>query len=101
NPYSRVYWGRYDCEAKGYSLLEAKDRKASLKDIPDKAFPKPGKMPGIPESTDGATITPPTPPPPGKEGAGKEGAGKEGSGKEAPAKGAPGKETPAKEAPAK
>lgn len=63
NPYSNQYWGRYDLEQKGYSLLAEKDRKKSLKDIPESAFPKPGKMPEIPESNDGATIpVPPAPP---------------------------------------
>lgn len=53
NPYRKVYWGRFDLEAKGdnvYSELAPKDRKKSLKDIPDKAFPKPGKMPTVPET---------------------------------------------------
>ena len=58
NPYSSVYWGRYDCEEKGYSLLAEKDRKADLKEIPEKAFPKPGEMPEIPESTDGEKMLP-------------------------------------------
>jgi hypothetical protein len=63
NPYQRSYWGRYDLQAKGYSLLEPKDRKEKLADIPESAFPKPGAMPADPESTDGSTIpTPPTPP---------------------------------------
>lgn len=59
NPYTSVYWGRLDLEAKGdnkYSLLEMKDRKKELKDIPESAFPEPGKMPAIPESKDGAAI---------------------------------------------
>ncbi len=64
NPYKRVYWGRYDCEEKGYSLLAEKDRKPNLKDIAEEAFPKPAKMPPIPDSTDGETITPPGPPAP-------------------------------------
>jgi hypothetical protein len=53
NPYRKVYWGRYDLKAKGYSHLAEKDQKGELKDIPDSAFPKPGEMPAIPES-DGA-----------------------------------------------
>lgn len=53
NPYSQVYWGRYDTKAEGYSMLDEKDRKKDLKDIPDSAFPKPGEMPAIPESKDG------------------------------------------------
>ena len=63
NPYKRAYWGRYDLEAKGYSLLAEKDRKEKLADIPESAFPKPGAMPADPDSTDGSTIpVPPTPP---------------------------------------
>jgi hypothetical protein len=58
NPYSSQYWGRYDMEAKGYSLLAEKDRKKNLKDIPEEAFPKPAEMPAIPESTDGEKIPP-------------------------------------------
>ena len=56
NPYARVYWGRYDLKAGGYSLLAEKDRKEQLKDIPDSAFPKPGEMPTIPESADNEKI---------------------------------------------
>ncbi len=52
NPYARVYWGRYDLTEKGYSQLADADRKEQLKDIPESAFPKPGEMPAIPESTD-------------------------------------------------
>lgn len=50
NPYTSVYWGRYDLEEKGYSMLEEKDRKKELSAIDEKAFPKPGAMPVIPES---------------------------------------------------
>ena len=63
NPQRQVYWGRLDTEAKGdekYSLLEDKDRKKELKDIPEKAFPKPAKMPKVPDAKDDITIeTPP------------------------------------------
>src|SRR5262245_5824175 len=45
NPTSGNYWGRYDTQEKGYSLLAEKDRKAKLSDIPESAFPKPGPMP--------------------------------------------------------
>lgn len=58
NPVRRVYWGRYDLEEKGYSLLDEKDRKEKLEDIPEKAFPKPGKMPEIPDSEDGERMLP-------------------------------------------
>ena len=63
NPYSQQYWGRYDLEQKGYSLLAPEDCKGKLSDIPETAFPKPAAMPGIPESTDGEKIpVPPAPP---------------------------------------
>lgn len=52
NPTSRTYWGRYDLEKKGYSMLAEKDRKGKLEDIPESAFPKPGEMPPIPGSKD-------------------------------------------------
>ncbi len=61
NPHTSAYWGRLDLQAKGenkYSLLEKKDRKKELKDIPESAFPEPGKMPAIPDSKDGASIDP-------------------------------------------
>ena len=58
NPTRKVYWGRYDLEKKGYSMLDEKDRKGKLEDIPESAFPAPGKMPAIPESEDGATVPP-------------------------------------------
>jgi len=58
NPVRRVYWGRYDVEAKGYSELAEKDRKENLKDIPESAFPEPAAMPAIPESKDGEKMLP-------------------------------------------
>jgi|GEM_PF-1259683 len=58
NPVSQYYWGRYDLDEKGYSLLAEKDRKKDLKDIPEKAFPKPGEMPAIPGSEDGERMLP-------------------------------------------
>lgn len=61
NPYKQTYWGRYDLESKGYSMLEEKDRKGKLTDIPEEAFPEPGKMPAIPEAEDDVSIeVPPT-----------------------------------------
>jgi hypothetical protein len=62
NPVSQVYWGRYEIGSKGdkrYSLLAEKDRKKDLKDIPESAFPKPGKMPTIPGAKDEVAIEPP------------------------------------------
>lgn len=54
NPHKRAWWGRYDLETGGYSLLKEQDRKAELSDIPEHAFPKPGKMPA--EETGGAIM---------------------------------------------
>lgn len=66
NPYKRQYWGRYDLQAEGenvYSELKPEDRKSTLNEIPEEAFPKPAKMPTIPETEDGlAMLTPPAPP---------------------------------------
>jgi hypothetical protein len=62
NPYSKVYWGRFDTQGKEgeqYSMLAEKDRKEQLKDIPETAFPKPGPMPTIPDAKDNAAIEPP------------------------------------------
>ena len=58
NPVKRVYWGRYDVEKKGYSMLKPEDRKEKLDDIPQSAFPEPSKMPPIPESEDDVAIEP-------------------------------------------
>lgn len=61
NPRKRVYWGRFDLEGqpgKQYSLLKNEDRKESLDDIPEKAFPAPAAMPVIPESKDNTQIQP-------------------------------------------
>ena len=61
NPRRRVYWGRFDLEGKPgeqYSLLKKADQKENLDDIPEEAFPKPGKMPVIPDSEDMVPIEP-------------------------------------------
>lgn len=71
NPYKKVYWGRCPSQTNGteaYSLLAEADRRENLEDIPEKAFPKPGKMPAIPESQDGAEVDlPPDDLPPNAE----------------------------------
>jgi hypothetical protein len=70
NPHRRLYWGRLDLEAKDenkYSILAEKDRKKELSDIPEEAFPKPGKLPPIPGSKDGVAMEAPTDGPPKKE----------------------------------
>jgi hypothetical protein len=61
NPVRRVYWGRYDLKAGGYSMLEEKDRSGDLESIPESAFPAPGEMPVIPDSEDGERIERPDP----------------------------------------
>jgi hypothetical protein len=61
NPYDKTYWGRYDLEAKGYSLLARKDQGERLARIPESAFPKPGEMPPIPGAQDDTKVArPPT-----------------------------------------
>ena len=66
NPYTSSYWGRFDLQGKPgqqYSLLAEKDRKSSLAEIPESAFPAPGAMPAIPGIKNGKAIeTPPAPP---------------------------------------
>jgi hypothetical protein len=77
NPHRQYYWGRYDLQNKGYSLLAEADRKGSVKDIPESAFPAPGKMPAIPAGVDGGkeiaakgnTLIEPPPAPPVAAGA--------------------------------
>jgi len=59
NPYKKVYWGRCPTHCGGtpqYSELAEKDRKGELGEISESAFPPPGKMAPMPESTDGATM---------------------------------------------
>ncbi len=62
NPAKRVYWGRYDLESKGYSLLAQKDRAEKLTSISERAFPKPGAMPAVPEAKDLQMQPPPAVP---------------------------------------
>jgi hypothetical protein len=61
------YWGRYDLEAKGYSLLEPSARKENLDDIPATAFPAPAPVEriAIPVEDGGPKVMmtkPPSPP---------------------------------------
>lgn len=56
NPYEKRYWGRCPLKHGGqpvYQLLAPQDRKATLAQIPESAFPPAGPLPPIPES-DGA-----------------------------------------------
>jgi hypothetical protein len=62
NPGKGKYWGRYDLEKKGYSLLADADKAGKISDIPESAFPKPGEMPIIPGATDATRmVLPPKP----------------------------------------
>ena len=59
NPYKKLYWGRCPVATEGkpnYSLLPEKVRSGDINKIPESAFPEPGPMPPIPESTDGAML---------------------------------------------
>lgn len=40
-----LYWGRFDLSDNSYQLLADKDKKPTIGEIPDEAFPKGGKMP--------------------------------------------------------
>jgi hypothetical protein len=63
NPVTRAYWGRFefgtDGKPKGYSLLAEKDRKGTLAEIPESAFPAPAAMPAIPGTPDGEKMVAP------------------------------------------
>ncbi len=62
NPTTQVYWGRYEIGSKGdkrYSMLDQKDRKKDLKEIPESAFPEAAAMPKIPGASDAVGMEPP------------------------------------------
>jgi hypothetical protein len=59
NRVSKVYWGRFDFQTKGYSLLAEADRKGLLKDIPESKFPEPSDLPPVPGGQDGETVLAP------------------------------------------
>jgi hypothetical protein len=59
NPQAKKFWGYYDVQAKGYSLLPSAKRRERIDDIPAEAFPPPGKMPPIPDSSDGTAMLEP------------------------------------------
>ena len=55
SPYTQKYWGRCPTKYEGeayYSMLADADRKPTVEQIPEKAFPAPGKLPSVPEATD-------------------------------------------------
>ena len=59
NPYAKRYWGRCSTFHDGkpeYSHLTEQDQKGAIAEIPETAFPKPGALPAIPESKDGAKL---------------------------------------------
>jgi hypothetical protein len=65
NPYKKVYWGRCPVHTDGrgqYSHLAEADRRATLEEIPETAFPKLGPMPKVPESDPKENVTMDLPP---------------------------------------
>lgn len=55
NPYKKQFWGRCPVSSNGkgeYSLLAEKDRKGSIDDIPESAFPALAAVPPVPGSSD-------------------------------------------------
>ncbi len=75
NPYKKQFWGRcpYEYgEAPSYSILAPQDRRPTVAEIPEKAFPQvTTSLPPIPDSKDGAKLDlPPNDPPPAASGAG-------------------------------
>ena len=65
NPYKGRYWGRYDLKTGGYSTLAEKDRKATLAEIPESAFPPGGPLPPPEPGSNMAMLPPPEPTAPG------------------------------------
>lgn len=59
NPYQGQYWGRCDLTNNTYSLLAPQDRRATLKEIPETAFPPGGQMPLLPTAVDNGKEVPP------------------------------------------
>lgn len=59
NPYERKVWGRCSAHHNGqpqYQLLAPADRRPTISEIPESAFPKPGALPPIPESSDQVSL---------------------------------------------
>ena len=59
NPYQKQFWGRCPTNHGGeprYSLLAPADRKPTMAEIAETAFPPPGALPAIPESSDGLPL---------------------------------------------
>lgn len=71
NPYKKTYWGRCPVnygDKPVYSMLAEKDRRATIEEIDEAAFPTPGKLPPLPDSDDGATLELPPDDVPGDKG---------------------------------
>ncbi len=57
NPYKKSYWGRCSIDHGGkYSLLAEGDRRSSLQDIPESAFPEPTAPPALPGVEDSVPL---------------------------------------------
>jgi hypothetical protein len=59
NPTTKKYWGRYDLKACGYSMLAEEDRKPTIGEIPECAFPKAGQIPPPEAGIDESMLPPP------------------------------------------
>jgi hypothetical protein len=57
NVQTKKYWGRFDLDTRQYSLLAEKDKKGTIAEIPESAFPPGGEMP--PEELGGDQMLPP------------------------------------------
>ena len=57
NPYKKTYWGRCEIQHGGkYSMLPPEQRKATVEEIPESAFPPPSDPPFLPEAQDGLRL---------------------------------------------
>lgn len=59
NPYTRKFWGRCPSELgpePTYQKLPPEWQKEQLSEIPESAFPPPGALPPLPDSSDGVTL---------------------------------------------
>lgn len=59
NPHSKKYWGRYDLKTNGYSTLAEADRKPTIGEIPECAFPKASEIPPPEAGVDLSMLPPP------------------------------------------
>jgi hypothetical protein len=50
NPVSKLYWGRFDEQAKGFAVLPAADQKTVISDLPQDKFGAPAAQVAIPGS---------------------------------------------------